>query len=73
MSGRDEPPKGGRGDSQLSGEYIAFLLLAGLALGGGLGYLIDWLAGTRPLFLVIGVFAGFGLALYALYLETRGP
>ncbi len=27
--------------------------------------------GTFPLFVVIGVFAGFGLALYAIYLETK--
>ncbi len=50
---------------------MAFLLLAGLAVGLGFGAGVDWLAGTSPVFLVIGVFAGFGLALYAIYLETK--
>jgi F0F1-type ATP synthase assembly protein I len=50
---------------------MAFLLLAGLAVGIAFGAGLDWLAGTSPVFLVIGVFAGFGLALYAIYLETK--
>ena len=50
---------------------MAFLLLAGLVVGLGFGAGIDWLVGTFPLFTVIGVFAGFGLALYAIYLETK--
>lgn len=47
------------------------MLLAGLAVGLGLGAGLDWLAGTSPVFMVIGVFVGFGLALYAIYLETK--
>jgi F0F1-type ATP synthase assembly protein I len=50
---------------------MAFLVLAGVAVGSGLGYLVDRLAGTLPLFVVLGVFGGFVLALYAIYLETR--
>lgn len=70
------PPSSGQGrhrddDSSTSVETVAFLILAGVAVGGGAGLLVDWLAGTLPLFLVIGVFAGFALALYALYLETK--
>jgi F0F1-type ATP synthase assembly protein I len=69
------PPSSGQGrrrdDSSTSVETVAFLLLAGVVVGGGAGLLVDWLAGTLPLFLVIGVFAGFALALYALYLETK--
>jgi F0F1-type ATP synthase assembly protein I len=70
------PPSSGQGrrpedHSSTSVETVAFLLLAGVAVGGGVGLLVDWLAGTLPLFLVIGVFAGFALALYALYLETK--
>jgi len=65
----------GRGDdkqqSSSSAESVAFLLLAGVAVGLGVGAGLDWLFGAFPLFAVIGVFAGFGLALYAIYLETK--
>ncbi len=54
-----------------SAESIAFMLLAGVAVGLGVGAGLDWLVGTFPLITVIGVFAGFGLALYAIYLETK--
>lgn len=54
-----------------SAESVAFLLLAGVAVGLGFGAGVDWLFDTFPLFVVIGVFVGFGLALYAIYLETK--
>jgi ATP synthase protein I len=57
--------------SAASAESIAFLLLAGVAVGLGFGAGLDWLLGTFPLFVIVGVFAGFGLALYAVYLETK--
>lgn len=57
--------------SASSAESIAFLLLAGIAVGLGVGAGIDWVIGMFPLFTVIGVFAGFALALYAIYLETK--
>ena len=63
--------KGGGRRSAAAAESIAFLLLAGLAVGLGFGAGVDWLVGTSPVFLVIGVFVGFGLALYAIYLETK--
>jgi F0F1-type ATP synthase assembly protein I len=47
------------------------MLLAGVGLGLGAGYVIDRLAHTLPWFTSIGVFVGFGVALYAIYLETR--
>lgn len=53
------------------GQTIAFMLLAGIGLGAGIGYGIDRLAGTFPAFMLVGVFVGFGIALYAVYLETR--
>jgi ATP synthase protein I len=28
-------------------------MVAGLIVGGGIGYGIDWLAGTRPIFLIV--------------------
>ena len=57
--------------SAASAESVAFLRLAGVAVGLGFGAGVDWLLGTFPLFVVIGVFVGFGLALYAIYLETK--
>ena len=53
------------------GETVALMLLAGIAVGAGIGWGIDRLAGTFPGFMIFGVFAGFGLALYAVYIETR--
>lgn len=57
--------------SAASAESVAFLLLAGVAVGLGFGAGVDWLFSTFPLFVVIGVFVGFALALYAIYLETK--
>ena len=64
---RDDNKRG----SSTSAESVGFLLLGGVVTGLGVGAGIDWLVGTFPLFTVIGVFAGFALALYAIYLETR--
>lgn len=64
---RDDKKRG----SSTSAESVGFLLLGGVVTGLGVGAGIDWLVGTFPLFTVIGVFAGFALALYAIYLETR--
>lgn len=33
-------------------------MVAGLIVGGGIGYGIDWLAGTGPLFLIVFVILG---------------
>lgn len=74
-----EDPEDGKKDQSrnaASAESVAFLLLAGVAVGLGVGAGVDWLfsalgAKTFPLFVIIGVFAGFGLALYAIYLETK--
>lgn len=69
-----EHPEDGKKDqsrSAASAESVAFLLLAGVAVGLGFGAGVDWLFSTFPLFVIIGVFAGFGLALYAIYLETK--
>ena len=69
-----EHPEDGKKDqprSAASAESVAFLLLAGVAVGLGFGAGVDWLLDTFPLFVIIGVFVGFGLALYAIYLETK--
>jgi F0F1-type ATP synthase assembly protein I len=71
-TGSDDRGKGAGGKrSQTSAESVAFMLLAGVALGLAVGAGIDWLVGLFPLFTVIGVFVGFGIALYAVYLETK--
>lgn len=54
-----------------SGEAIALTMLAGVVLGLAAGYGLDRLLGTMPLFIVVGVFAGFAAGLYAVYLETK--
>jgi F0F1-type ATP synthase assembly protein I len=46
------------------------LLLILVALGG-LGFLADWLLGTLPLFLLIGVVLGFALGLYYMYVTLK--
>jgi len=46
-------------------------MLGGVVTGGGVGAGIDWIIGQFPLCTVIGVFVGFALALYAVYLETK--
>lgn len=69
-SSKGPEDEGGR-RRQVSAESVAFLLLGGVVTGLGVGAGIDWLVRTFPLFTVIGVFAGFALALYAIYLETK--
>lgn len=46
-------------------------MLAGVVLGLLVGLGLDRLVGTSPAFLLIGVFVGFGLGLYAVFLETK--
>jgi len=46
---KKDPPR-----SAASAESVAFLLLAGVAVGLGFGAGADWLFGTFPLFVVIG-------------------
>ena len=67
----DDKGDGGKRRSSTSAESVAFLLLGGVVTGLAVGAGIDWLVRTFPLFTVIGVFAGFALALYAVYLETK--
>jgi F0F1-type ATP synthase assembly protein I len=57
--------------SRASGVAVTGQILAGMALGAGVGFGIDWLAGLMPLLTIIGMCAGLGLSLYAIYLETR--
>ena len=70
QSPQDKRGDGKRG-SPASAETVAFMLLGGVVMGLGAGAGIDWVVKTFPLFTVIGVFAGFALALYAIYVETK--
>ena len=47
------------------------MLLAGVALGLLVGYGLDRLLGTSPVLMLVGVFAGFAIALYAVFIETK--
>ena len=42
-------------------------MVAILALLSGIGFLVDRLLGTIPLFLLVGLFAGFAGGLYYVY------
>ena len=68
---RQEDGRNDRRKPTTSAETVAFMVLGGIVTGLGLGAGIDRLIGTLPLVTVIGVFAGFALALYAIYLETK--
>lgn len=50
---------------------VAFMLLAGIALGLLVGYALDRLLHTTPILMLLGVFVGFAVALYGVYLETK--
>lgn len=67
----DRDERRGAQRSSASAESVAFLLVGGVVTGLGVGAGIDWLVKTWPLFAAVGVFAGFALALYAVYLETK--
>lgn len=39
-------------------------MVAGLIVGGGMGYGIDWLAGTRPIFMIVFFVLGAAAGIY---------
>jgi len=58
---REDPPAKGHGEytqGSLAWRMVTELV-AGMALGLGIGYAIDWAAGTRPIFLVVFALLGF--------------
>ena len=62
----------GPGYARLFGVGFAFILILGVLTA--LGYFVDRLLGTLPLFLIAGVVIGFAGGLYYLYraLDTLG-
>ena len=60
-----------RSRQPVSGLSVSMFILAGMGLGAGIGYGIDVLTGTMPLFLILGMVAGLAIALYSIYMETR--
>ena len=60
--------------NQASGEYarfvglgFAFMFIIAVFTAGG--YLLDWLLGTLPLLLLVGLLVGFGAALTYLFVS----
>jgi F0F1-type ATP synthase assembly protein I len=52
-----------------TGWTISGTLLAGILAWGGIGYLIDWLAGTPKVFMAIGMVVGAVAATYLVYIR----
>lgn len=48
---------------------FAFMFIIAVFTGGG--YVLDWLVGTLPLFLLLGMVVGFGAALYYLFTALK--
>jgi ATP synthase protein I len=65
----DERPRNDAWSGVNAGWGIAATLLAGIALWGGAGLLVDKLAGTEHVFLPIGMLIGAGGAVYLVWLK----
>jgi len=52
-----------------AGWAVTSTMLAGVLVVGGIGWLIDWLLGTEPVFLAIGMVAGAICGTYLVYLR----
>ena len=63
MRERRAPPKPAKGGSKWAGHELAWRMVidlaAGIAVGGAMGYGLDVLFGTLPLFLIVLVLLGF--------------
>lgn len=60
----------------MSPEYARYIgvgvaIIGIVALLTGAGYVLDSLLGTLPLFLLLGIFAGFAAALYYVYIKLK--
>lgn len=59
----------GRNYARFVGLGFTFMFVIGLFIA--LGYLLDWLVGTLPLFLMLGMVVGFGAALFYLFAQLK--
>ena len=51
------------------GWIVTATMLSALIVWGGIGFLIDWLAGTPKVFTAIGIILGAVLGTYLIYLR----
>jgi F0F1-type ATP synthase assembly protein I len=51
-----------------TGWAVVSTLIGGIVVGGGIGYLIDWLVGTQDIFTGIGFVIGAAGGIYAIAL-----
>ncbi|KAA5606523.1 AtpZ/AtpI family protein [Roseospira marina] len=73
LDGPGEPDAGpGRGAGLGLGMRIGVELVATLAVGGGIGYMIDAWAGTAPLFMVVFLFLGGAAGVSNVYRVVKG-
>jgi F0F1-type ATP synthase assembly protein I len=68
---RHSPTGQGPGPQRQDPSSVAYTIMAGMMLGGGIGVGLDELVGTLPLFLALGMIAGLAFAVYAAYLRSR--
>lgn len=66
---KDTRPDAGPGNSSNPGVTITSLLLSGMLVYGGLGWLVDHLVGTERVFLPLGIILGLGASLYLVYVR----
>ena len=71
-SPEDGGPQGRQpGPQRQDPSSVAYTIMAGMMLGGGIGVGLDELMGTLPLFLALGMVAGLAFAVYVAYLRMR--
>lgn len=71
---QDSPPQGrlaADGTAMARGLRLVSEFVAGIVAGGLLGWIIDRLAGTQPIVLMIGLLFGFAAGLRNLYRATQ--
>lgn len=65
-----QPPKVPETDTTQalgSGMNLGVNMLSSTVVGSAMGYGLDWLFGTLPLFMIIFCFLGFGAGLYTIW------
>jgi F0F1-type ATP synthase assembly protein I len=58
-------------DNKPHPQDLAYFIMAGMALGGGIGFGLDKLLGTLPVLMAVGMFAGLAFSLYVAYIRLR--